>query len=73
MMSDFCQEMRANDAKLAELVKGKSAWQHYWAGYIPDTCPRTSVQIDSPRPTLLIILDGGESISDACDEIFGSA
>ena len=37
MMSDFCQEMRTNDAKLAELVKGKSAWQHYWTGYIPDS------------------------------------
>lgn len=37
------------------------------------TCPRTSVQIYSPRPTLFIILDGGESIPDACDEIFGSA
>ena len=37
MMSDFCQEMRINDAKLAELVKGKSAWQHYWTGYIPDS------------------------------------
>ena len=36
MMSDFCQEMRTNDAKLADLVKGKSAWQHYWTGYIPD-------------------------------------
>ena len=37
MMSDFCQEMRTNDAKLADLVKGKAAWQHYWTGYIPDS------------------------------------
>ena len=36
MMSDFCQEMRTSGSKLSELVKSKSAWQHYWTGYIPD-------------------------------------
>ena len=36
MMADFCQEMRTVDTSLNELVSRKSAWQHYWTGYLPD-------------------------------------
>lgn len=28
-MWDFCHEMRTNDAKLVDLVRSKSTWQHY--------------------------------------------
>ena len=37
MMSDFCQKMRTVDTRLCDLIARKSSWQHYWAGYIPDS------------------------------------